>query len=158
MKWFADPNAGSTATPTRPRSPSSHTLAVRSIAGVVRTEPFLITDSLPALLVTRIRPSGVKAMAVGLPTLATNWSAKPAGRTEAADAVSTNGTKSAGRAVASRTVRVASGRRRRFGPISVTLSRPRAAVQLLPGSFSLRSIWRGGDRRGDRGCRVGPAR
>lgn len=55
--------AGSTVTPTRPRSRLEHTAIV--VAGVGRRVLFWNTRSSPAWVVMSIRPSGVKATPVG---------------------------------------------------------------------------------------------
>ena len=72
-------NCGSTATPSRPRSELLQITVERSSAGVVSRVPPLRTRSRPGCVVMSIRPSGVKARAVGAGTLATTSSAKFAG-------------------------------------------------------------------------------
>src|SRR6185295_8711339 len=76
---------GSNATPSKPRSPDESTVTDKK--GVAKRVPFLITRRLPPCSQTKMRPSGAKAIAVGLvKPEATNESVNPGG-TEAADAI-----------------------------------------------------------------------
>src|SRR5213593_4418469 len=69
---------GSNATPKRPRSPDESTVTVRK--GVASRTPFLITRRVPPCSQTKIRPSGARAMAVGLlRPAATGESVNPGG-------------------------------------------------------------------------------
>src|ERR1044072_3813371 len=55
---------GSKATPSNPRSPDESTVTVRK--GVGSSAPFLMTPNAPPCWQTKIRPSGARAMAVGV--------------------------------------------------------------------------------------------
>ena len=79
-------NAGSKATPSRPRSPDAFTVSVTN--GVGSSAPSLITRSRPPCSQTNRRPSGANCMAVGLARpLATCDSVNPAGSVAAAAGV-----------------------------------------------------------------------
>src|SRR5213592_1428471 len=80
MKWF-EMKLASVATPSRPRSLSPQINGVKVIAGVGTSVPLATTLRVPAWLVTRMRPSGVNARAVGVGTDATRESEKFCGRT-----------------------------------------------------------------------------
>src|SRR6185295_8835490 len=58
-------------------------------AGVASNASFWMTRRAPPCVVTSRRPSGVKARAIGEPTLATRVSLKPAGTVAAAGAAQT---------------------------------------------------------------------
>ena len=69
---------GLKATPNKPRSPEELTLTVRN--GVASSWLFLMTRSAPPCWATKSRPSGAKAIAVGLESpVAMRVSEKPAG-------------------------------------------------------------------------------
>src|SRR5512140_511931 len=65
--------------PRSPRSPFEHTAEPRESAGVGSSAPPETTRTVPPCVVTRSRPSGVNARAVGAPTVATRASPKPGG-------------------------------------------------------------------------------
>jgi hypothetical protein len=115
-------NCGSKATPRRPRSPLEFTVTERN--GVGRSAPFLMTRSWPPCRQTNSRPSGAKAMAVGLlRPVATRVSVKPEGRVAAWAA--------AARVVRSRTetnerTRAIGGGRERMGTSWSRAGTPRA--------------------------------
>ena len=68
--------------PSRPRSPDEFTL--RSGTACDSSAPFLMTRSAPPCCETNRRPSGAKAIAVGLASpVATRVSAKPVGNVAA---------------------------------------------------------------------------
>src|SRR5262245_27776221 len=78
MKWLVT-NAGSTATPSSPRSWLTQArLGARKSSAVVNV-PFWNTRNWPVCEVISRRPSGVKASAVGLAAWVTSVSLKPAG-------------------------------------------------------------------------------
>src|SRR3954452_19881864 len=99
-------NAGSTATPNRPRSRFPHVLLDRFNAGVAsRMRAAVRTLSTPGCVVISMRASGVKASAVGEGTVVTNSSTNPAGSVTTAatagdDAVTVAGTATATSAIA----------------------------------------------------------
>src|SRR3954451_17207149 len=99
-------NAGSTATPSRPRSRFPHVLLDRFNAGVASSTPAAVrTLSTPGCVVISMRASGVKASAVGDGTVVTNSSTNPAGSVTTAatagdDAVTVAGTLTATRSTA----------------------------------------------------------
>src|SRR3954467_2369422 len=85
MKW-SDANDGSTAIPRKPRSTCAQVLLERFRAVVVT--PPETTRRMPPCELTSMRPSGVKAIAVGATILATRVSVKLAGTVPPAGAAS----------------------------------------------------------------------